>query len=89
MVVAVSVSILFKSSMKRGQVPPQSFGQLKGTLYHADSLESGVGFKAPRLQSLNTNESIGRIFIQYKPSNRYVNNMVVIVEASTTDISYR
>ncbi len=87
MVVAVTVSILFQSSIKRGQTL-SSFGQLKGTLFYAGSNES-VGFKAPQLQSLNTNESIGRIFIQYKPNNRLEEAMVLVVEACTTDISYR
>ncbi len=87
MVVAVTVSILFQSSIKRGQTP-LNFGQLKGTLFNVDSHES-VGFKAPQLQSLNTNESIGRIFIQYKPNNRLEEAMVLVVEACITDISYR
>ncbi len=88
MVVAVTVSILFHGSIKRGQ-PPSSSGQLKGTLFNADSHEM-VGFKAPQLQSLNISESIGRIFIQYKLNSRLDEAMVLVIEApNTDDVRYR
>ncbi len=88
MVVAATVSILFQASIKRGG-PPSSFGQLNGTLFNADSHEM-VGFKAPRLQSLNTSECIGRIFIQYNPNSRLEEAMVLVIEAPTTnDARYR